>query len=68
MNQEQKIKMYMEQHGSITQREAFYLGCQRLASRICDMRRKGVVINRKMVEVVNADGSKTLVARYSLGE
>lgn len=68
MTQVEKITKYMEDHGSITQREAFYLGCQRLASRIHDMKRSGTAIETKMKKVRNADGTETYVAEYSLKE
>ena len=58
MSQENKILEFMRNHGTITQREAFYLGCQRLASRICDLKKRGIVINKEMIPVKNADGTK----------
>ena len=68
MTQCDKIMKYMQEVGGITQRDAFFLGCQRLASRIHDLKRDGVRIKTEMVEVENRDGTKTHVAKYSLIE
>lgn len=66
MSQCEKIHKYMLRHGTITQREALGLGCYRLASRICDLRKDGIKIKAEMKEVKNADGSKSHIAVYSL--
>ena len=63
----EKIMRYMRQHGSITQREALYLGCMRLASRINELRQV-TNIKTEMIKVKNADGSFSIVASYSLDE
>ena len=68
MTQCEKIVKYMEEAGGITQRDAFYFGCQRLASRIHDLKKQGYNIKSEMVEVTCADGTKTYVAKYSLME
>ena len=64
----ERIVEYMRRNGEITQRDAFYLGCQRLASRIHDLKEQGVGIKTEMIEVKNVDGTKSHVARYSLIE
>lgn len=64
----EKIQKYMESFGSITQREAIMLGIYRLASRIHDLKEDGIGIKTEMIEVKNADGSTSHVARYSLIE
>lgn len=64
----EKIQKYMESFGSITQREAIMLGIYRLASRIHDLKENGIGIKTEMIEVKNADGTKSHVARYSLIE
>ena len=62
-----RIDAYCRKNGNkITQREALLLGIYRLASRISDMKRMGYWIAVEMVEVENADGSKSRVARYEI--
>lgn len=57
----------MKKHGSITQLDAFLdIGCWRLASRICDLRKQGYNIKRDMITVKNRDKEDVQVARYSL--
>lgn len=68
MTQCEKIKAYMKAHGEITQREAFFLGCQRLASRIHDMKRDGESIKTETRKVRNVDGTYSYIAVYSLAE
>ena len=65
----EKIVEYMQKHGTITHREAERdIGCMRLASRICDLKRQGYAIRREMVKVKNRDGDDVPIARYSLAE
>ena len=53
--------------GGITALDALRsFGIGRLASRICELREEGYKIERRMVTVIKADGTKTSVARYSL--
>jgi hypothetical protein len=60
---------YIEKHGSITQREAdAALGVARLASRICDLKRKGYVIVAKGEKVQNRRKEPCYIKRYSFGE
>ena len=62
-----RIRMYMQEFGSITQLEAIRdLGVMRLASRISDMRKDGIEINDKMITVVNRFGEKCSIKEYSL--
>lgn len=63
-----KIVKYMEINGSITQREAIMLGIYRLASRIHDLKENGIGIKTEMIEVKNADGTKSHVAKYTFVE
>ena len=67
-SQVQLILGYVKQFGSITQREAMRFGCYRLVSRINDIKKRGHVVKREMIEVTNADGSKSRVARYRIYE
>ena len=62
----EKIVEYMKKHGSITQLEAYTLGCIRLPSRIHDLRNRGYAINVKTERVKKADGGYAPIARYSL--
>ena len=62
--QEKDVIDYIRKNGSITTLQAFGIGVARLASRIFDLRTKGVPIKREMVEVLNRKGEKCRVARY----
>lgn len=65
----EKIVEYMQKHGTITHKEAEkYIGCMRLASRICDLKRQGYAIRSERVKVKNRDGEEVPIARYSLVE
>lgn len=67
MNHCEKIMQYMKLHGSITARQAERdIGCMRLASRIYDLRDRGVKINTEMIKVRCRGGRYERVARYSL--
>ena len=51
----------------ITQLEALQVyGIGRLASRIWDLKQEGYIIDRKMLPVLKADGTKTEVAAYKI--
>lgn len=63
VSQNNKILEYMENYGSITSREAMMrLNVMRLASRICDLKKKGYPIVTDMEK--SANGAR--YARYSL--
>ena len=66
MTQCEKILKYIEDHGSITARQAYKLGIMRLASRISDLRREGHLIKTEDIKVKNRDGSHSYIAKYSL--
>ena len=66
MTQCERIIEYMKTHGSITARQAYHLGIMRLASRISDLRRAGVLIKSEDVKVKNRDGTHSYIAKYSL--
>lgn len=66
MTQCEKIVAWMKKAGGITARDAFFLGCMRLASRIHDLKKMGYGISSEMVKVKNRDGSETCVAWYRL--
>ena len=63
------IMNYMETYGSITALQAITdLGCMRLASRISELRGRGVKIAVKSVKVKKRMGGYTNIAEYSLAE
>jgi len=64
--QQERIIEYMELNGVITQRDAIWLGCYRLAAQIFELKRKGYNIATEMREVRNKDGSKSRIAAYWL--
>jgi len=67
--QNERIIDYMNRFGSITQLEALRdLGVMRLASRISDLRSRGVPIESEMIEVKNRFGEKGHAKRYRLGK
>ena len=69
INQEKRIKEYMQLHGGITTLEAYNsLGITRLAARISDLKRHGERIEREKIKVMNRHGEITHVTRYSLEE
>ena len=64
-NQEQRILQYIEDRGSITALEAMRdIGVMRLSSRICDLRKKGVQIQKQTESTVNRYGERCIVVRY----
>lgn len=68
MRQIDGVLNYMKDHGTITTKEAMdNLGCMRLASRISDIKKMGIPINREMVTVKNRYGEDVRVAQYSIG-
>lgn len=69
MNQVEKVYRHMQDYGSITSAEAMTeYGIYRLASRISDLKKCGVAIERDMVTGQNRYGEATRFARYRLKE
>lgn len=67
MTQTERILQYMSDFGSITQLDAIRdLGVMRLASRICDIEKQGIHVNRHMETSKNRYGEKTSYMRYYL--
>ena len=63
--QEQRILKYFDDFGSITSLEAIRdLGIMRLASRICDLRKKGFTIQKQTENAVNRYGERCTITRY----
>ena len=61
------ILFYMKEVGPITAKIARQLcGCERLAARIHDLRRKGIPIKTTPHEYINTIGHKVRYAVYSL--
>lgn len=68
-NQNERVLEYIREYGGITQFEATTrLGVSRLASRICDLRKRGHAITGKTVRVKNRYGESCNIKRYSLEE
>ncbi len=68
MTQCEKIIQYMNDFGSISTMEAFQdLGITRLASRIHDLTRRGVLIEKRMETGKNRYGEVVHYMRYSKG-
>ena len=68
-SQNERIIAYIKEFGSITQFEALRdLGVMRLASRISDLRSRGIPIVSDTVAVKNRYGEKCHIKRYRLGE
>ena len=66
MSKATDIIEYIRDHGSITTMQAFGIGITRLASRVHDLRRFGIPVDREMVEVLNRKGETCRVARYTI--
>ena len=64
--QEREIIDFLRKYGSITTMQAFHIGIARLASRVFDLRTKGVPIKSEMMTVKNHKGETCRVARYWL--
>ena len=63
------ILKYIRENGSITDWEAMkHIGCMRLGSRICDLRKMGHQIHTNMETSMNRYGVRTSYARYTLTE
>lgn len=69
MTQAERITDYMREFGGITQLEAMRdLGVMRLASRISELRRGGMRITDRMIEVKNRYGETCHVKRYEVAQ
>lgn len=65
----ERLYRYMQDFGGITQLEALSdLGIMRLASRVSEMRKNGIVIKDEQVAVKNRYGEKCYIKRYSLAK
>lgn len=69
MTQCEKILRHIEDFGSITSLEAMQeYGIMRLASRISDLKKAGIPIQKETVSGKNRYGESTSYARYSIKE
>ena len=69
VNQNDLVLAYIRSYGSITTLEAFRdLGIARLASRICDLKKRGYVFRRDTAKGKNRFGKNVHFTRYSLIE
>lgn len=69
MTQTERVYRYMKEFGSITPIEAMNsLGVMRLASRITDLRKQGIAIEKETAKGKNRYGEVTNFARYKLKE
>lgn len=67
MIQTEKVMRHMRDFGEITSLEAMQeYGIMRLASRISDLKKAGVKINKRMVKAKNRYGEPVSFAAYSL--
>ena len=67
MTQKEKVMQYMKDFGSITQAQAFNdLGVYRLAARISDLRKDGILIKSETRFGTNRYGEKIYFSEYSL--
>lgn len=60
-----KVLRYIDEHGSITPMEAFSeFGITRLAARVNELQRKGIILERKMESGKNRFGENVRYMRY----
>ena len=69
VNQNDLVIAYIRAYGSITTLEAFRdLGVARLASRICDLKKRGYTFRKDIAKAKNRFGKNVRFTRYSLIE
>ncbi len=60
-----KVLRYIDEHGSITPMEAFSeFGITRLAARVNELQRKGIILERQMESGKNRFGENVRYMRY----
>lgn len=65
LTQCERILQYIEENGSITQLDALReFGCMRLASRMCDIKKMGYAVTKRMEKSNNRYGDPITYARY----
>lgn len=69
MTQKERIYHYMKDFGSITPYQAFTdIGVTKLSTRIGEMIKLGINIEKEKITVKNRYGDETEVMKYTLGE
>ena len=69
ISQQQRIREYINEHGSLTQNDANYkLGITKLSTRISEMRKNGEVILGEMETSENRWGETCRYMRYRMGD
>lgn len=67
MSQTTEVITFIKEHGSITTKQAMdFLGVYRLASRISEIKKVGIPVEKEMVTVLNRHGEPCRVARYTI--
>lgn len=66
MSQATDVIEFIRDNGSITTMDAFGLGITRLASRVHELRRFGVPVEKEMITVKNRKGEPCRVAKYTI--
>lgn len=67
MTQQERIVKYIEDFGSISPMEAFYdLGITKLATRISELERKGVIFSKHIEKSKNRYNQPVHYMRYSI--
>ena len=62
-----RILQYIEENGSITQLDALReFGCMRLASRMCDIKKMGYPVTKRMEKANNRYGDPITYARDTI--
>lgn len=65
MSQTERIKRYLDKHGSITTKEAFQMfGCTRLPARMYDLKKQGYAFITEFETGKNQFGEVVTWARY----
>lgn len=64
MTQYTDIVDFMSKHGSITQKQAGFIGVGRLSARIHELRILGIGIDTIPVEIISKHGRKSRIAKY----
>jgi hypothetical protein len=67
MSQRQRLLDYLDEHHSITPKQAWSeLGIYRLSARIFDLRRQGYDIRTNRKEIYSPFGESTYIAEYRM--
>jgi hypothetical protein len=65
MTQREEILLYIKEHGSITPLDAYPLGITKLATRVSEMRKDGIILKHTMEKGKNKNGKPMRYMRYS---